>query len=157
EATVQLRTLRGQAAALSRAHEIAEGLLEQAARERIQATPDGGQSSPSSTTPLEELRTLVARAERGLVFGVDQSSRELEQVRSAAESMRLVRAEVLFNSLERAVRDVADALEKEARFSGTGGDVRIDARMVRTLESALAQLVRNAVAHGIELRRERVA
>ena len=42
-------------------------------------------------------------------------------------------------------------------FEATGGDVRIDAEVLDVVQNALVQLVRNAVAHGIEVPAEREA
>lgn len=83
-------------------------------------------------------------------FGVDQIDRELREVRSAAERLQLVPASALFTLLERAARDAAQTVGREVVFEAVGGDIRIDSRVLGIVQSALVQVIRNAVAHGIE-------
>src|SRR3984893_3795763 len=61
----------------------------------------------------------------------------------------------MFVSLERAVRDAAQALSKRIAFVTSGGEVRLDAQVFGSIQSALVQAVRNAVTHGIESEAER--
>src|SRR5215469_6419202 len=103
----------------------------------------------------EELRRKIGGLERNLGSLVDQMDRELRQLREAAERLRLVPAGNLFTTLERVARDTARALSKQVAFKGTGGDIRLDARVLDTVQGALVQLIRNAVAHGIESSDER--
>jgi two-component system chemotaxis sensor kinase CheA len=63
----------------------------------------------------------------------------------------------LFTALERSARDVAQTLGKRVLFEGRGGDVRLDAPVLDAVQGALLQLVRNAVAHGIETPAGRLA
>jgi two-component system, chemotaxis family, sensor kinase CheA len=103
----------------------------------------------------DELRRKMASVERNLGSAVDQMDRELRQLREAAERLRLVPAGNLFTTLERMARDTARALGKQVAFKGSGGDIRLDAHVLDTVQGALVQIVRNAVAHGIELSDER--
>lgn len=88
---------------------------------------------------------------------LDQMARELDQARDSAERLRLTAAARLFLPLQRAVRDAAQALGKEAVFEGIGGDVRLDGEVLALVQGALVQMARNAVAHGIEPPGERLA
>ena len=63
----------------------------------------------------------------------------------------------MFTSLERAARDAAQHSGQARRFEGRGGDVRLDAHVLSAVQAALVQVVRNAVAHGIEAQAERGA
>lgn len=99
---------------------------------------------------IEELRGRFGALERDIVYGVDQIERELRQVSEAAGRLRLVPAGAIFRFLERAVRDVAQTVNKRVAFQGCGGDVRVDSDVLTTIQGALLQVVRNAVAHGIE-------
>jgi two-component system chemotaxis sensor kinase CheA len=103
----------------------------------------------------EELRRKIGGLERNLESLVDQMDRELRQLREAAERLRLVPAANLFTTLERMARDTARASSKQVAFKGTGGDIRLDARVLDTVQGALVQIIRNAVAHGIESGDER--
>lgn len=111
---------------------------------------------------LAEIHTLVTRLRgvddiRTLEPRIEQLERELRAVRQEAERLRLLTAASSFTSLERTARDVAHALGKRVGFATRGGDVRVDAHVLTTLHGALVQLVRNAVAHGIERPDERIA
>jgi two-component system, chemotaxis family, sensor kinase CheA len=103
----------------------------------------------------EELRRKIGGLERNLESLVDRMDRELRQLREAAERLRLVPAANLFTTLERMARDTARALSKQVAFKATGGDIRLDARVLDTVQGALVQIIRNAVAHGIESGDER--
>lgn len=118
-------------------------------------------STPVQSTPLqpaaEELRSLLGGLEQRLATSLDQIDRELQQVRDTAEQLHLVPAATLFVPLERTVRDAAQALGRHVVFEGQGGDVRLDAQVLGLLQGALVQMVRNAVAHGIEPAAQRLA
>lgn len=162
EATVQLKALRGTAAVIERARKLADDLAAQAAQAPV-ADPrrfvTGGGGGAASALRIrswtEELRSVLGELERRLAGGIDQTEREVRQVRDAAERLRLLSADTLFATLERTARDAARSLDKDVAFRAKGGDVRIDASVLAALQGALVQLVRNAVAHGIERPDER--
>jgi two-component system chemotaxis sensor kinase CheA len=99
----------------------------------------------------EELRSIFGRLERGVAASLDRMERELRAVRDSTEQLRLVSVSALFTSVERSVRDAGELLGKSVAFQGEGQDVRLDAHVLDVVQGALHQLVRNAVAHGIEL------
>jgi two-component system, chemotaxis family, sensor kinase CheA len=96
--------------------------------------------------------TLAASAD---LHGLDQAEREIAQALDAAAKLRLVPAAATIAALERTARDVAQSLGKEARFAAIGGGIRLEAPVLGAVRGALIQLVRNAVAHGIEAPAER--
>jgi len=98
----------------------------------------------------EELEESLRAASRVLAALADRSGQRIHDLAEQAAAMRLVPAASLFSLLERTVRDAALAGGKDALFEGSGGDVRLDARALRVLRHAFVQIVRNAVAHGIE-------
>ncbi|BCJ92241.1 hybrid sensor histidine kinase/response regulator [Terrihabitans soli] len=106
---------------------------------------------------IEDLRRRLRTAERMLGTTLERMDREFRSLRDTAHRLRLVPVSSLFTVLERTARDAARALSKDVRFEGRSGDIRIDAHMIETIQNALIQLVRNAVAHGIEMPRERLA
>jgi len=111
---------------------------------------------------LAEIHTLVRRLRgiddlRAIERRIDQLERELREVRRDAERLRLATAGSSFTGLERTARDAAQAVGTQVRFTTSGGDVRVDAHVLTTLQGALVQLVRNAVAHGIERPEQRAA
>jgi two-component system, chemotaxis family, sensor kinase CheA len=103
------------------------------------------------------LQGLLGQVEGRLEEAVQGLERELEQVRSAGERLRLVPIGTLFASLERVVGDTARSLGKRARFRGAGASIRLDGPVLEALQAALVQAVRNAVAHGLEQAADRVA
>jgi two-component system, chemotaxis family, sensor kinase CheA len=108
-------------------------------------------------TDATELRSAVAGLERTLTSAVEQVQREMGQVREATDRLRLVPANAAFGQLERVARDTALAAERRIRFETRGGSVRLEAHVFGLVLPALVQLVRNAVAHGIEPENERAA
>ena len=118
---------------------------------------DSGSSRRKSQSLAEELRVLIGTCAQTSNASLARLDRELRQVRDAAEQLRLVPAGALFTMLERGARDAAQALGKRVVFEGRGGDVRLDAAVLGAVQGALLQLVRNAVAHGIEAVGERLA
>jgi two-component system chemotaxis sensor kinase CheA len=104
---------------------------------------------------LQDIRKDLSGIKNRLTLAIDQMDRELNQLRDAAEQLRLVAADSLFVSLERTIRDAARDLGKNVAFRGTGGDIRLDAHVLGLVQGALVQVIRNAVAHGIEPESER--
>src|SRR4051812_2406438 len=104
----------------------------------------------------EELRRKIRSIETNLGAMVDQMDRELRQLREAAERLRLMPAATLFTQLERVARDTARAQSKTVTFKSKSSDIRLDLHVLETIQGALVQIMRNAVAHGIEPEDERV-
>ena len=115
------------------------------------------QPTPSATLAAasEEMRTLLMKMERDMSAGIVRVEQELRQVRDVAERMRLVPVSSIFNALERTARDAAHSTGKQVIFDASGADVRIDGSILDSVQSALIQLVRNAVAHGVEMTPQR--
>lgn len=158
ETHVLLNGLRGTAQRVEQTRRLADHLLGQI------ALATSATESPRSTGALnsraamtDELRRRFSGIERELASSIDQMDRELRQLRETAERLRLVPVASLFTALERTARDAARAQNKQVTFEGKGGDLRLDAHVLETLQGALIQLVRNAVAHGIESEADRVA
>jgi len=105
----------------------------------------------------ELLAGPLARIEDQIERGVRQLARELVALRDDAEQLRLLPASQLFAPLQRSARDAARSQDKQARLTGSGGDVKLEAALLNAVSGALVQMVRNAVAHGIETPAERAA
>lgn len=121
------------------------------------ARPGDRATHQKARSLAEELRAAVNTIEREFAYRVDHVSRDFREARSAAERLRLVPASAVFTLLERTARDTAQALGKQVVFEGRGGDVRLDPHVLGVVQGALVQIVRNAVAHGIEPVPERTA
>lgn len=153
-----LNGLRHAALGVEQARHLADLLLAQLAPH---ATTDDGRRPANNPDHLfaiaDDLRRGFGSIERNLGATVDQMDRELRQLRDAAERLRLVSAGSLFTALERTARDSARALSKQVTFEGKGGDIRLDSHVIETVQGALIQIIRNAVAHGVEPESERRA
>ncbi|HVJ53729.1 MAG TPA: response regulator [Aliidongia sp.] len=147
ETHMLLNGLRGAADGLEQAQHLADVLLAQLApsRQGMAAMTPGGLFAIA-----EELRRKFTAVERGLAATVDQMDRELQQLRDAAEQLRLMPAQSLFAALERTARDSASTLGRQVEFKSAGGDLKLDSHLLGMIQGALVQIVRNAVAHGIE-------
>ncbi len=104
---------------------------------------------------LQAVHALVGRARSSrdnvaVARYLEQADRELREVRRDVEHLRLSSFGSLYAALERTARDAATATAKRVAFVLEGGDVRVDGAVLQALHGALVQLVRNAVAHGIE-------
>jgi two-component system, chemotaxis family, sensor kinase CheA len=156
ELNVQLGTMRRGVTALKQVGHLTENLSDQLAQ------PSGaGEGLPlagaKSRSMADQLRALVVSAQRDLMVGVDRVERELLQVRGTAERLRLVPVELIFTSLERALRDAAQSVSARVSLESSGGEVRLEPHVLSTMQTALVQLMRNAAAHGIEPAGERAA
>jgi two-component system chemotaxis sensor kinase CheA len=164
-AHAHLGSLRGGVGLIDKARNLVDVLVhEVASLRRRDFTPSEPAASRETARSIEkahsiagELRGVVGALEQKLGNSVEQVDRELRQARDAAQRLRLVPAASMFTDLERAARDVAQMQGKRVRFDGRGGNLRLDAHVVAVAQSALHQIVRNAVAHGIESENERQA
>jgi two-component system chemotaxis sensor kinase CheA len=144
------RTLQNAERARSLVDVLAEHVHERSGREEPQSSGDDAVRSLAA-----DLRGFFAMFERSLTRAVEHMDRELTEVREKAERLRLVPAATLFVSLERTARDTALSLGKAVAFEARGGAIRLDAHVLEGVQQAMIQLVRNAVAHGIEPAPER--
>jgi len=126
---------------------------------RAQLAPRPGMAQGPAQKQLfalaEDLRRSLSGVESALGRNVEQMERELGQLRDNTEQLRLVGVAGLFTTLERTVRDSARSLGRAATFAGSGGGIRLDAPLLEAAQRALVQIVRNALAHGIEPPEER--
>lgn len=99
---------------------------------------------------LERVLADAAAGGRGLV-------RTAGDLDSCVRSLRMVPFAEAGQGLERIVRDLSLAAGKEIVFRLVGGEVELDRAVAEQLKDPLMHIVRNAVDHGIETPRERVA
>jgi two-component system chemotaxis sensor kinase CheA len=154
ELNVQLGTLRRGVSSLKHLRHLTELLNDRMTLPRGQGEASQGRQAGSIA---EEVLGLVVKIQRQLCGGIDQLDSELRQVRGATERLRLLPAGLIFNSLERALRDAAHSVGARVGFEGTGGEVRLEPHVLATIQDALVQVMRNAAAHGIESATDRAA
>ena len=154
----ELASMRRVAEGATRARHLATLLAEQLASPRLAERAGAGrQSMPllKARSIAEELHGVLGGVEHGVSASLERVDRELRQARELTERMRLIPAASVFNTLERAARDAAHGAGKRVAFEASGGDVRLDGHVLDAVQGALAQMVRNAVVHGIEPEVER--
>jgi two-component system, chemotaxis family, sensor kinase CheA len=151
--------VRRSLASVKRARDLSASLADQLASLQTSAmqAPDQVTKIDDLSTAADRMHNLIVAAERGLNADVEVVERELRQAHDTAQRLRLSPVSVLFSTLERTARDAAHSLGKRVGFHASGGDVRLDAQVLDAIQSALIQIVRNAVAHGIESETERRA
>lgn len=152
EASVALGAMRHGVTDIERAGHLAELLVDQLGV-RSSGDVQGARAAGLAT----ELRALVGALHRDIRRETERLGRELLQVRESAERLRLIPTSAAFAPLERIARDSAAATGRAVRFTTAGGDVRVDAYVLAAVQPALVQLVRNAIAHGIETPAHRIA
>jgi two-component system chemotaxis sensor kinase CheA len=112
--------------------------------------PDAARAKDRIRAIASGLSDDLGTAAHDLTASVEHGERELRQIRSSAEQLRLVRAGSIFPALHRAARDAAAQVGCRVGFTGAGGDTRLDPQVLSTVYGGLLHVVRNAVAHGIE-------
>jgi two-component system chemotaxis sensor kinase CheA len=156
ESSVRLAGLKNKLATVEHATDLAALLLSHL------SAPAAGSGSERAAASLskgraiaEDLQGLLRPLSRNLVSSVEQVEREVAQVRDTASQLRLVPASAVFAPLRRTVRNTAQTLGKHVEFVTGGGEHRLDAHVLAAVRDALVQIVRNAVAHGVEAPAER--
>lgn len=97
------------------------------------------------------------RAEAGLREETEGLRRDALFLQSGLTTIRLLSVRYLFARLRRAVRDIARAESKQVIVETAGEETEIDRVVAEKITDPLIQLIRNAVAHGIELPSDRIA
>ncbi|MGE0453560.1 MAG: response regulator [Vicinamibacteria bacterium] len=156
EAQAELGSIRRLAPSVAQLRRSAAALAGHASARPASGPPAFAAAARRAAT-AEDLGEGIAHFERRLGAGLESLDRTLGLVRDAGERLRLFPAGTLFAALDRAVRDAARTLARSASFRGDGGEIRLDGHVLDALQPALVQLVRNAVAHGIEPPGERAA
>jgi two-component system chemotaxis sensor kinase CheA len=110
---------------------------------------------------LEPLRAGVVSLrgmQKRIVELLKDATREGEQlnlvaqvVRDDLRDLRMVPASQVLEPLRRTVREVSSRLGKQVDLFVSGGDVRLDRRILDALKDPLLHLVRNAIDHGVEM------
>jgi chemosensory pili system protein ChpA (sensor histidine kinase/response regulator) len=84
-------------------------------------------------------------------------ARQNREVQQELMSMRMMPFDSLADRLYRVMRQAAKDLDKRANLEIRGGRIELDRGVLDKIAAPLEHLLRNAVAHGIEKRAERVA
>jgi chemosensory pili system protein ChpA (sensor histidine kinase/response regulator) len=144
--------------------QIASSVAQSATREFDPLEFDRFTSLQELTRMMAETVADVVSVQRMLSRHVDSAAlamtAQLRHARTLQDDFRRVRI-VQFSSIaERLyllVRQVAHELERQVRLELQGGSVELDRSMLDKLGAPLEHLLRNAIAHGIELPAQRLA
>lgn len=106
---------------------------------------------------LAGLEAALDRLTQGISSSLDQVGQQLSALELELRELRLQPFVVACAGLDRVVADLARESGREVRLELEGHEVAVDRAVVEALRDPLLQLVRNAVAHGIESPQERTA
>jgi len=100
---------------------------------------------------------LAAAHSPRLTRNLTQLSRITADVQKVAMAMRMIPVGQLFQRMARLVRDLARKSGKLAELELSGEDTELDRNMVEELADPLMHMIRNAVDHGAEMPKARIA
>lgn len=151
ESSVRLAGLKSKLATVEHAADLAVLLLKHLSAPAADSSSERAAASLGKGRAIaEDLQAILKPLSRNLGSTMEQVERELAQVRDTASQLRLVPASAVFAPLRRTARNTAQTLGKRVDFVTEGGEHRLDAHVLAAVRDALLQIVRNAVAHGIE-------
>lgn len=97
------------------------------------------------------------RAESGLKEETEGLRKDALYLQEGLTQIRLLSVRYLFARLRRSVRDIARSESKQVTLQVQGEDTEIDKVVAEKIADPMIQIIRNAVAHGIESPEERRA
>jgi two-component system chemotaxis sensor kinase CheA len=101
---------------------------------------------------LEHMLNSAPRAaEEAIAQEVDRGESLLDGLQETVLELRMVPLSSITSPLPRTVRDLAAAEGKQVDLKITGEETQLDRVLLDGMSEAIAHLLRNAVAHGIEL------
>jgi len=87
---------------------------------------------------------------RGLRADAEEAADTIASLEQGLRSISTLPLRTLLEPLYRAIRDLCRQTGKEARLSVVGEELTLDRRVLDALRGPVVQLLRNAIAHGIE-------
>jgi chemosensory pili system protein ChpA (sensor histidine kinase/response regulator) len=102
---------------------------------------------------LSQLEAFIGRVEGD----IDEFSKLAHHLQDEITAARMVPIGTLYSLLSRAVRDAAKSSQKQVELDFSGSETELDNNIIQQISDPLVHLVRNSVAHGIELPTDRIA
>jgi len=102
---------------------------------------------------LTQLDNYIGRVEGD----IDEFTKLAHHLQDEITAARMVPIGTLYSLLSRAVRDAAYSSKKKVELDFSGSETELDNNIIQQISDPLVHLVRNSVAHGIELPEDRVA
>ncbi len=100
---------------------------------------------------LKPVRTLSFRLGEAIV----SLGRVANDLQEGVMKVRMLPISQLFNRYPRLVRDLSHNSDKQVQLEIKGGETELDKMIIEEISDPLIHIIRNAVDHGIETRRER--
>lgn len=104
---------------------------------------------------LLQRSALINDSEGNVVLS--RLSQLITQLHEKIMHTRLQELNIVYQRINRIVRDTARLLGKKIRLSLDGGEVELDKTMIDTLIDTLVHILKNSIDHGIEMPEERMA
>jgi chemosensory pili system protein ChpA (sensor histidine kinase/response regulator) len=102
---------------------------------------------------LTQLESYIGRVE----VDIDEFTKLAHYLQDEITAARMVPIGTLYSLLSRAVRDAAKSSRKKVELDFSGSETELDNNIIQQISDPLVHLVRNSVAHGVELPEERLA
>ena len=100
---------------------------------------------------LSQLESYIGRVEGD----IDEFTKLAHYLQDEITAARMVPIGTLYSLLSRAVRDAAKSAKKKVELDFSGSETELDNNIIQQISDPLVHLVRNSVAHGIELPEDR--
>ena len=110
-----------------------------------------------SMNDIDSLRSILAGLNRESETLLVQQSRVNTELQEGLMSTRLVPFAKQLNRLKRIVRQTCKELGKQADIGFDGADIELDRNIVERMMPPIEHMLRNAIAHGIEMPAQRKA
>jgi chemosensory pili system protein ChpA (sensor histidine kinase/response regulator) len=102
---------------------------------------------------LTQLENYTGRVEGD----IDEFTKLAHHLQDEITAARMVPIGTLYSLLSRAVRDAGKSAKKKVDLDFSGSETELDNNIIQQISDPLVHLVRNSVAHGIELPQDRLA
>jgi two-component system chemotaxis sensor kinase CheA len=112
------------------------------------------ESMKQGTRALSRKTNALCRLQQRSSWAMSRMSKQLQR---DVWQARMIPAETLLEGYRRMMQDLARDESKQIEFNATSTGVHADRRVLDSLKDPLMHALRNAVCHGIELPRERIA
>jgi chemosensory pili system protein ChpA (sensor histidine kinase/response regulator) len=96
---------------------------------------------------LSQMGGFIGRVEGD----IDEFTKLAHHLQDEISAARMVPIGTLYSRLSRAVRDAAKSTGKQVELDLSGSETELDNNIIQQISDPLVHLVRNSVAHGIEL------
>jgi two-component system, chemotaxis family, sensor kinase CheA len=106
---------------------------------------------------LEHALGASAREGQGAAEQLDIGERLLDDLQESVVQMRTLPLSTITSPFPRAVRDLAAQEGKDVELEISGADTQLDRVILDGISETIVHLLRNSIAHGIELPAERAA